>query len=125
MLFRSDETLPPLEAIAQRYLRVTCACMTPNTQRFEDLERLCADFDIDGVIDLAWQFCQPFEIESYRVRELVRDKLGLPFLHVTTDYSAQDEGQLKVRIEGFMEQIEASKQRTRKTVENESRRISA
>lgn len=121
----ADETLPPLEAIAQRYLRVTCACMTPNTQRFEDLERLCADFDIDGVIDLAWQFCQPFEIESYRVRELVRDKLGLPFLHVTTDYSAQDEGQLKVRIEGFMEQIEASKQRTRKTVENESRRISA
>ncbi|CCO25520.1 double-cubane-cluster-containing anaerobic reductase [Maridesulfovibrio hydrothermalis] len=120
-----DETLPPLEAIAQRYLRVTCACMTPNTQRFEDLERLCAEFDIDGVIDLAWQFCQPFEIESYRVRELIKDKLGLPFLHVTTDYSSQDEGQLKVRIEGFMEQIKTSKVRAEKAVSYESRKTSS
>lgn len=104
-----DETLPPLEAIARRYLRVTCACMTPNTQRFHDLERLATEYQVDGVIDLAWQFCQPFEIESYRVRELVRDNLGLPFLHVTTDYSQQDEGQLKVRVEGFMEQVRTMK----------------
>lgn len=106
-----DETLHPIQALAERYLRVTCACMTPNTQRFKDLERLCAEFQIDGVVDLAWQFCQPFEIESYRVRELINGKMGLPFLHVTTDYSSQDEGQLSVRIEGFMEQIQAAKQR--------------
>ena len=95
----------PIVAIARRYLRVTCACMTPNNQRFADLERLVAEFEIDGVVDLAWQFCQPFEIESYRVRELVREKLGLPFLHVVTDYSASDTEQLRVRVEGFMEQI--------------------
>ena len=106
-----DETLPPLEAIAQRYLRVTCACMTPNSARFTDLERLVEEFRIDGVIDLAWQFCQPFEIESYRVRELVKDKLGLPFLHVVTDYSTRDVGQLQVRVEGFMEQIFAARSR--------------
>ncbi|WP_163338732.1 double-cubane-cluster-containing anaerobic reductase [Desulfopila sp. IMCC35008] len=99
----------PLVAIAKRYLRVTCACMTPNNQRFEDLERLTGEFQIDGVIDLAWQFCQPFEIESYRVRELVKDKLGLPFLHVVTDYSHSDTEQLRIRIEGFMEQIATRK----------------
>ena len=66
------------------------------------------------MVDLAWQFCQPFEIESYRVRELVRDKLGLPFLHVSTDYSTQDVGQLKVRVEGFMEQVCTLKARRRK-----------
>jgi len=95
----------PIVAIARRYLRVTCACMTPNGQRFEDLERLIDEFRIDGVVDLAWQFCQPFEIESYRVRELVKGKLGLPFLHVVTDYSQSDTEQLRVRVEGFMEQI--------------------
>jgi benzoyl-CoA reductase/2-hydroxyglutaryl-CoA dehydratase subunit BcrC/BadD/HgdB len=68
---------------------------------------LIDEFRIDGVIDLAWQFCQPFEIESYRVKELVRDKLGLPFLNVVTDYSQSDIEQLRVRIEGFMEQIAA------------------
>ncbi|MGB3222658.1 MAG: double-cubane-cluster-containing anaerobic reductase [Desulforhopalus sp.] len=109
-----DEKKPPLEAIAERYLRVTCACMTPNEQRFSDLDRLCKEYNIDGVVDLAWQFCQPFEIESFRVRELISTKLGLPFLHVTTDYSSQDEGQLKVRIEGFMEQIQAARVRSGK-----------
>jgi benzoyl-CoA reductase/2-hydroxyglutaryl-CoA dehydratase subunit BcrC/BadD/HgdB len=99
----------PIVAIARRYLRVTCACMTPNTQRFDDLERLIHEFKIDGVIDLAWQFCQPFEIESFRVRELVKDKLGLPFLHIVTDYSQSDVEQLRVRVEGFMEQIHIRK----------------
>jgi benzoyl-CoA reductase/2-hydroxyglutaryl-CoA dehydratase subunit BcrC/BadD/HgdB len=100
-----SESEDPIVRIAKRYLRVTCACMTPNTQRFEDLERLIDEFRIDGVIDLAWQFCQPFEIESYRVKELVKEQIGLPFLHVVTDYSESDTEQLRIRIEGFMEQI--------------------
>jgi benzoyl-CoA reductase/2-hydroxyglutaryl-CoA dehydratase subunit BcrC/BadD/HgdB len=104
-----NENEDPIVAIAKRYLRVTCACMTPNSQRFDDLERLCREFHIDGVIDLAWQFCQPFEIESYRVKELIKDKLGLPFLHVVTDYSKSDTEQLRIRVEGFMEQIATRK----------------
>jgi benzoyl-CoA reductase/2-hydroxyglutaryl-CoA dehydratase subunit BcrC/BadD/HgdB len=96
-----------ITAIAERYLRVTCACMTPNTQRFEDLVDLARHFQVEGVIDLAWQFCQPFEIESYRVKELVKERLGLPFLHIVTDYGDADQGQLKIRVEGFMEQITA------------------
>ncbi len=112
---RTEDLIPmdsgddPVTAIAKRYLRVTCACMTPNSRRFEDLERLVQEFAIDGVIDLAWQFCQPFEIESYRVGELIREKLGLPFLHVVTDYSQSDTEQLRVRVEGFMEQIAVRK----------------
>lgn len=108
-----DETKDPIQAIAERYLRVTCACMTPNTQRFTDLERLIQDFEVDGVLDLTWQFCQPFEIESHRVKELVRGKFGLPFLHVVTDYSQSDIGQLRVRVEGFLEQIAVRKRAAR------------
>jgi len=104
-----DEQKDPIQAIAERYLRVTCACMTPNHQRFRDLERLIREFDVDGVLDLTWQFCQPFEIESYRVGELIKGQMGLPFLHITTDFSQSDTGQLRVRIEGFLEQIEARK----------------
>lgn len=104
-LIGAPEDEDPIVTIAKRYLRVTCACMTPNNQRFDDLERLVKEFKIDGVIDLAWQFCQPFEIESYRVKELVKDKLDLPFLHIVTDYSESDTEQLRIRVEGFMEQI--------------------
>lgn len=109
-LIRIADDEDPIKAIARRYLRVTCACMTPNDRRLTDLERLIKEFNIDGVIDLAWQFCQPFEIESYRVRERVKEKMGLPFLHVVTDYSQSDIEQLRVRIEGFMEQLAMRKQ---------------
>ncbi|MBA3027596.1 MAG: 2-hydroxyacyl-CoA dehydratase [Desulfobacteraceae bacterium] len=104
-----DETKDPLDAIAERYLRVTCSCMTPNNTRFDDIDLLIRDFNIDGVIDLTWQSCHAFNIESYRVGELVREKHGIPFLHVVTDYSQSDIGQLKVRIEAFIEQILAEK----------------
>ena len=104
-----DETKDPLDAIAERYLRVTCSCMTPNNTRFDDIDFLITDYAIDGVIDLTWQSCHAFNIESYRVGELVQTKHGLPFLHIVTDYSQSDIGQLRVRIEAFIEQIMAGK----------------
>lgn len=104
-----DTQKDPMDAIAERYLRVTCSCMTPNDTRFEDIDYLISEYHIDGVIDLTWQSCHAFNIESFRVGELVKEKHGLPFLHVVTDFSQSDVGQLSVRIEGFMEQIMAGK----------------
>lgn len=104
-----DEEKDPIEALAERYLRVTCACMTPNTRRLKDIDRLITEYNIQGVLDLTWQFCHTFNIESYRVQEIVKGKHGLPFLHVVTDFSQSDLGQLRVRIEGFLEQITLGK----------------
>jgi benzoyl-CoA reductase/2-hydroxyglutaryl-CoA dehydratase subunit BcrC/BadD/HgdB len=102
-----DPGQDPIEAIAERYLKVTCACMTPNNARFEQIDRLITQYNIQGVIDLTWQSCHAFNIESHRVKEVVKVKHRLPYLHVVTDYSQSDVGQLKVRIEGFIEQIKA------------------
>lgn len=99
-------TKDPITAIAERYLKVTCACMTPNNTRFDQIDRLIRDYKIQGVIDLTWQACHAFNIESYRVREVVKGKHGLPYLHIVTDFSKSDVGQLRVRVEGFIEQIE-------------------
>jgi benzoyl-CoA reductase/2-hydroxyglutaryl-CoA dehydratase subunit BcrC/BadD/HgdB len=104
-----DTAKEPIVAIAERYLRVTCACMTPNDTRFADIDALITEYRIDGVIDLTWQGCHAFNIESYRVGELVRETCGIPFLHVVTDYSESDVGQLRLRVEGFIEQIQAGK----------------
>jgi benzoyl-CoA reductase/2-hydroxyglutaryl-CoA dehydratase subunit BcrC/BadD/HgdB len=100
-----DENKDPIEAIAERYLRVTCACMTPNDIRFDQIDRLIRDYTIEGVLDLTWQSCHAFNIESYRVAEVVKGKHGLPFLHIVTDYSQSDIGPLRIRIEGFIEQM--------------------
>lgn len=100
-----DENKDPLEALAERYLGVTCACMTPNNIRFEQIDRLIQEYAIEGVLDLTWQSCHAFNIESYRVSEIVKGKHGLPFLHIVTDFSQSDIGTLRVRIEGFIEQM--------------------
>lgn len=102
-----DETdqRDPLMILADKYLSIPCSVMTPNPGRLELLERMIKDFQIDGVIDLTWQACHTFNVESFNVADLVKNKLGLPFIQIETDYSNSDRETLRVRIEAFLEMI--------------------
>ena len=53
---------------------------------------------VDGVIDLTWQACHTYNVEAFRVNEFVQETLGVSTLHLETDYSESDTGQLRVRI---------------------------
>jgi benzoyl-CoA reductase/2-hydroxyglutaryl-CoA dehydratase subunit BcrC/BadD/HgdB len=78
--------------------------MSPNPNRFELLGRLCAQFDVCGVIEMLLQSCHTYAIESHRIREFLKER-DLPFLSLETDYSSGDTGQLKTRIAAFIEMI--------------------
>lgn len=93
----------PYEALAQKYYDIPCSCMSPNTYRLELLERMIQDFSIDGVIDLTWQACHTYNVEAYAVGRMVKEKMGLPYLHLESDYSSSDLGNLQVRIEAMLE----------------------
>lgn len=58
----------------------------------------------DGVIHYGLQFCQPYIIESHNV-EISLEKDGMPTLSIETDYGQQDIGQLKTRVEAFVEML--------------------
>ena len=92
------------ENVARRYLEIPCACMSPNPGRLQTIEDLCRDFDIHGIIDLTWQGCHGFNVESQVVRERA-EQLGLPFLQIETGYSESDAEQIRTRIEAFLEGI--------------------
>lgn len=92
----------PIVALAEKYLNIPCSCMSPNPYRMELLGRMIDDFSADAVIDLTWQACHTYNIESYEVKKQVKEK-GLPFLHLESDYSSSDEESLKVRIEAMLE----------------------
>ncbi|MGE5422003.1 MAG: double-cubane-cluster-containing anaerobic reductase [Ignavibacteriales bacterium] len=104
---RIDErsTEDPLLLLADKYLKIPCSVMSPNTGRLELLERMIKEFRIDAVIDLTWQACHTYNVESYHVAKLVQDKLGLPFIQLETDYSNSDSETLRVRIEALLEMI--------------------
>ncbi len=101
--FQVDETGDPVQALAGQYLSIPCSVMSPNPGRMEMLKEMIRDFSIDGVVDLTWQACHTYNIESFHVAKLVQD--SLPFLHLETDYSESDTEQLRVRIEAFLEMI--------------------
>jgi benzoyl-CoA reductase/2-hydroxyglutaryl-CoA dehydratase subunit BcrC/BadD/HgdB len=101
-----DETDPdPYHALARRYLDTPCSCMTPNTGRLDLISELVADYAIDGVVDLTWQCCHTYNVESFSLREHVEHNHGLPFLHIETDYGQSDTEQLRTRIEAFLEML--------------------
>lgn len=100
-----DENADPLTALASRYLDTPCSVMSPNPNRYAVLEELAAEFRADAVVDLTWQGCQTYDVESWSVKRFVREKLHLPFLQIVTDYSPADTEQLKVRVEAFLEML--------------------
>ncbi len=102
MLVDEDEPDPFL-ALADRYLKIPCSCMTPNSGRMELLGRLIEDFRIQGIVDLTWQCCHTYNVESHLVKEFAANRYGLPVLHIETDYSESDTEQLRTRIEAFLE----------------------
>ena len=79
--------------------------MSPNQGRFELLSELISEFSVDGVVDLTWQGCHTYNVEAYSVEKFVKEKHELPYLHLESDYSESDTGQLKVRVEAFLEMI--------------------
>lgn len=92
------------DAIADRYFNINCAIYTPNNGRAEDIIRMAKELHADGVVDCSLQFCTLYDMESFSMEKAVRDA-GIPYLHITTDYSNEDAGQLKTRLEAFMEMI--------------------
>ncbi|MBP8645791.1 MAG: 2-hydroxyacyl-CoA dehydratase [Syntrophobacteraceae bacterium] len=101
--FTVEENGDPIGAIAKQYLQIHCSCMSPNPRRYELLGRLIEDFQVDGVVDLGWQACHTYLVESYSVQKFVEKNYRLPFLQIETDYSEADSERLRVRIEAFLE----------------------
>ncbi len=93
-----------MEAIVDRYFKIDCAIFTPNTDRLNHITEMFDTYKADGVIHYSLQFCQPYLIEAMRVEKALEGK-NIPTLRVDTDYSMEDVGQLKTRVEAFAEQL--------------------
>ncbi|KAF0207131.1 MAG: 2-hydroxyglutaryl-CoA dehydratase subunit [Actinobacteria bacterium] len=100
-----DEEGDPLDALTRYTLYIPCACMSPNDGRVDLLRSSVSTYGVEGVIDTVWQACHTFNVESVIVQRACREELNVPCLKIETDYSAADEGQLRTRIEAFVEQM--------------------
>ncbi len=101
-----DEADPdPICAIARKYYHLPCSVMTLNTRRMETLRELAARFRPQCVIELVWQACLTYDVESFHVRKLVEEELRLPYLKITTDYSPSDSARITSRVQALLETV--------------------
>ena len=100
---------PTVPAIAAAYLEnVPCGSLPhPDMQtdpRAKHISRLIKEYDINGILYYTLRFCDAY---SFKLRELRNrlEALDIPILHLHSDYSDADIGQIKTRVEAFRESL--------------------
>ncbi len=110
------ETADPLDGISSRYLRTHCprSNVPQAGNRSEDLEnrysymrKFISQWQASGVIFYIVRYCDTCELEGPDLREYLNN-LKLPVLMIEDDYSTATIGQLRTRIQAFLEMITAS-----------------
>jgi len=93
-----------LLALVEKYAKIPCACFTPNDARIKSVEKLAKEFNVNGVIYYTLQYCHSYNVESVKVGRALKSA-DLPMLKIETDYGSGDSGQIKTRVEAFLEII--------------------
>jgi benzoyl-CoA reductase/2-hydroxyglutaryl-CoA dehydratase subunit BcrC/BadD/HgdB len=96
----------PMLALAKKYFHLPCSVMTSNDRRMDLLRDLVHQYRPQCIIDLIWQACITYDVESHRVRQFAQ-KLNLPYLRICTDYSPSDSARVAVRVEALYETVRA------------------
>jgi predicted CoA-substrate-specific enzyme activase len=81
-----------------------CFRMKPVEDSIKFSVNLANDYAVDGVVFYFLKFCP---CSSIMVRDYIDtfQKLGIPILILTGDYASGDEGQLRTRLEAFVEML--------------------
>jgi benzoyl-CoA reductase subunit C len=107
------ETADPLDGITSRYICTHCprSNMPQAGDRAEDLEnrygymrKFISEWQASGVIFYIVRYCDTCELEGPDLREYL-NSLKLPVLMIEDDYSTSTIGQLRTRIQAFLEMI--------------------
>lgn len=97
-------------AISERYLMAsTCPCFTSkdgNEDRINWLLNKVKGWKVNGVIYYVVRGCMLYAMEYTRVKRAL-DKLNIPVYYLDTEYTREDVGQMKTRVEAFLEMLTA------------------
>ncbi|MGY4884713.1 MAG: double-cubane-cluster-containing anaerobic reductase [Nanobdellota archaeon] len=98
-----------IEAIADKALLPSvCPIFTHSDDRMDKILELIEQYNADGVVYHLLRLCQVFDFEYSKISKVL-EKKGIPVLKIETEYSEEDVGQIKTRIEAFIEMMGARK----------------
>ncbi len=110
-----DVARDPIDALGHRYLdKINCPKTYREnktgtfdadiTFRFGDIGAYAKEFKADGAILYVYKYCDPFGFEV-PARKAYYKSINVPLLHLEDVYSAGTIGQLRTRVQAFLEMI--------------------
>lgn len=85
--------------------RVPPAWFRPNRKRFDFLVHVAKDFNVAGVIWYHLMYRESYKLASYYFPDILKKETGLSMLTMESDYDVAEAGQMRTRIETFMETV--------------------
>jgi benzoyl-CoA reductase/2-hydroxyglutaryl-CoA dehydratase subunit BcrC/BadD/HgdB len=100
-----EQTADPIDALARYYIqeRPTCPRMNGDRpRRLEFLKEMVEQFQVDGIIGERMLFCDFWCAEHYMNNADLKES-GIPFLQLDREYISSGVGQLRTRVQAFLE----------------------
>ena len=100
-----EEEGNPIENLAKYHLsKPILSTKFPSYNRFEVLEKLAKEYQVDGVINVAQKFCEPVLYDHPYLSKKFKE-LGIPYLFIEVTYNRESYKQLSTRFSAFAEMI--------------------
>ncbi|MBI2472009.1 MAG: 2-hydroxyacyl-CoA dehydratase [Planctomycetes bacterium] len=95
----------PILSIARRYIkRAPCSRMVNIIERVNNVLSIMQEKSIHGAIYHTLKFCDHNLLDYPVIKKTFQEK-NIPLLHLNCDYTLSSEGQIKTRVEAFLEQL--------------------
>ena len=103
-----EQAEDPLEAIGKAYFfRLSCARMMGDfPRRWDELNALVKEAKADGVVFQRLMFCDPWGADQHNIMHRLQKNPVFPLLALTREYGITPTGQVKTRMQAFIEKIE-------------------
>jgi len=101
----TDDNKDLLESIAERYLnKPQCMRMADLGSKLAEIENTIVKNDIKGVIFITLKFCDNM-LYSFPLLKQRLNNIGIPVLYLDIEYNNFSEGQIKTRVQAFLEML--------------------
>lgn len=115
IMLNDDE--PAFEQICRKYLHDSlCPRMvSPHKveQRYRAAEELAREYHADGIIYEQMKFCTYWSYERALASHVMQLERGIPTLSIDRPYMSRTSGQLRTRVQAFVESLEIKKIKAR------------
>ncbi len=96
----------PLRSLAEHYLaKTSCPRMMEEfDSRIENIIGIAREYRVDGIIIETMKFCDCWGVDSGLLVSALRDR-NIPVLRLEREYSLSGEGQIRTRVQAFIESM--------------------